>query len=92
MFTIWKYQLPQGSMWTSIPMPKNAEVLSAGSQDDMPFVWVKVPQISEGHENRNFLVVETGVTVSSNARETRFIGTVLLDGGRYVLHVFEELQ
>jgi hypothetical protein len=52
----------------------------------------KIPRISEVHENRNFMVVETGVTVSSNARETRFIGTVLLDGGRYVLHVFEELQ
>lgn len=97
---IYKYKIDAPEQ--NIMIPKGAKILSVGTQDGMSVsMWAAVNPDNE-LEERKFVSVETGVvrcTVKMSCGQTeeiilpldesKFIGTVLLFEGRYVLHVFE---
>ena len=88
MRLIYKYQL-RGAGSGPIQMPKGAEVLCAREQQNMPCVWAVVDPHAET-EQRLFLAAETGKI--SIPEDSRYLGTCLLDGGAYVLHIFEPIK
>lgn len=71
-----------------IEIPEGAEILSVGHQNNVLYLWAKV-------EPKNKLIqrkiesFETGEDLSSHIRH--FLGTVLLDDGKYVLHIYQRL-
>lgn len=73
---------------SSITMPMGAQVLHVAEQLGKPFLWALV-DTSRGTMTRSFVIAGTGhyldpVTLG------RFVGTVLLEYGALVLHVWEE--
>nr|DAQ92116.1 MAG TPA: hypothetical protein [Caudoviricetes sp.] len=98
---IYKYQI-ENTPEQSIMLPKGAKILSVGTQNGRDVsMWAAVNPNNE-LEERRLIVIETGVVrrrikmccgqteeVTLSFDESRFIGTVLLFEGRYVLHIFE---
>lgn len=72
---------------TSVDMPADAEVLSAACQDNMATIWARYDD-QQPSVPRAFAVEMTGFS-RSRLPVKRFVGTVHLDGGMYVAHVFE---
>ena len=84
MATIWKFPLTDTK--TELDLPRNAQVLSVHVQESEPCLWALVDP-SEPPETRKFRAYATGESIQDSLGD--FIGTVLLQGGAYVLHVFE---
>lgn len=87
---IFKYKLLPGE---PVQMPAGAQVISAHEQTGDICVWALVPNPGTKLEPRNFLVVGTGHEIPRPMRDWshRFVGTVLLEGGTLVFHVFEHI-
>ena len=87
MIKIVKYALEQGP-YQEVVMPKGANIISHGVQENEPFIWVEVDP-NKVHVDRKFRIFITG----DNIYETplKYIGTFLLDYGHSVLHLYEEL-
>lgn len=83
---IWKYTLPL-EIDFKLLMPRGAEVIHFGLQNDVPQIWVLV-DLREPEEVRSFFFRDTGMTVSASACH---VGTVLLYEGDIVRHLFEEV-
>ena len=83
--TIYKYRIP-GVGRVQRSMPKGAKCLCVNEQGGTTFVWALVDPAAEP-EIRTFLAVETGVP--DVPPDSRYLGTALLEGGQYVLHIFE---
>ncbi len=85
--TIWKYQLQQRSGTYSVSMPKGAQLLSVANQNEYATLWAlvepKAPQVKRFLSN-----IPTGVSIGGKLGPP--IGVILLDGGDYVIHVFDE--
>lgn len=73
---------------TTLQVPVGSVVLSVAVQNNVPYVWV---QLAGGMdlETRVVTVVLAGEQFSEDVG--RFVGTVLLDEGRTVEHIFERL-
>ncbi len=72
-----------------VNMPEGADVLSVAAQGDELMVWFRCDP-AKPIKQRRLLVIGTGIPGECPAAdEARFIGTVLMMGGRLVLHVFE---
>ena len=86
MKTIWKYKLSPDN---KIVMPRDAEVLSIQLQgaSGVPYMWVLVNPDAET-ETRVFKIYGTGYDMPDNPG--KHLGTVMTDGGAFVLHVFED--
>lgn len=84
--TIWKFELPCDNNPIVVEMPKGAEVLSAGVQDDEIVIWALV---SPGREltQRKFAVFGTGHEVTEDVSAGGLVNTVFM--GSLVFHVFE---
>ena len=84
MKTIWKYGLaPECTQ----EIPRGGKILHVASQGDNMCLWVMVdPGMPK--ETRKFRVYGTGNIMLDNPGT--FIGTVLMNGGSLVFHVFEE--
>jgi len=80
---IFKYQL-KVEPYQAIMMPKNAEVLHVGVQNDLPYVWVAVDP-TQPMEPKGFRMVTTGAP--HTADRLWHIGTVEI-GGWFVAHYF----
>lgn len=87
MTVVYKYELTEGIQ--KIKMPLNSKVLFAGGQNDKPVVWAEVaPAFNE--IERVFMVVQTGEKMyESDGYNRNYVGTCLLDKGKYVLHIYE---
>ena len=85
MHTIWKRQLTPVAMTTTLEMPALAKVVHVAEQHGYPTIWYDVPDYNAPKTLRTFHVIETGGYARGEYR-----GTVLLHGGAYVLHVYEE--
>ena len=85
---IFKYAIDLDKREQEIVMPEFAEVLSAHLQYCDARVWALVDSDNE-LKPRKFFVLETGASVE-NPERLRFVGTILLQGGATVLHIFEE--
>lgn len=89
--TIWKYAL--GSTYgasgkVKIEMPKGSVVLSVVNQDNIPTVYALVDDTSKKTEVHIFDICLTGGLVSHKG--FKFLGTVLLQEGGHVYHVFHK--
>lgn len=87
---IHKYSL-QASASAPYVMPKGAQILSIAAQDDQAVMWALVDTEQKDTEVRQIRVLHTGEAVDADRVTGAFLGTVLLFGGRYVVHFFEEL-
>ena len=83
---IWKFQLFLAPGGQSIPMPTGTDILSCGVQGNDNVVMWGACDPTQPVTSRLFHVRMTGQDAPENAR---FIGTCLVEGGAYVLHVFE---
>lgn len=81
-----KYPLACMSGRALVTMPRRRRVLSLQAQDNVPCVWAMIDPDSP-LETVAFDCVPTGVPVPETAGP--YLGTVLLDGGVFVLHIFE---
>ena len=89
---IWKYQLLLGT--NVIPMPKDAKVLAAQAQIGVPCIWCLVNP-DNPTESRIFSTYGTGHPIRYNTPEQenrKYIGTLQIDGGAFIYHVFEEFK
>ncbi len=85
---ILKYQLCLTGV-TELNLPHNAEILSVNQQKEELFLWAEVDQSNPlPLEKRIFVSIMTGEIFSENVNK-KYIGTVLLNSGSFVVHVFE---
>lgn len=74
-----------------IPMPANAKVLCVQAVDNYPVMFVEL-DTEEVYIKRNFMVLGTGHIFPEHVTKTEYISTVQVDGGKVVLHIYEELE
>jgi hypothetical protein len=67
-------------------MPAGAIVRKVAAQDHIPTVWVEVDP-NAPVEPRTFVAVMTGVAF--DVADLEYLDTILLDGGGFVIHVYE---
>lgn len=70
----------------TIQIPTRAVILSAGNQGNDVVVWADVVQ-GEPNKPRDVALVKTGD--SPPTRYSRFIGTVSMFDGSYILHIYD---
>lgn len=83
---IFKFKLATGSS-NAIVMPAGAEIVHVHEQDNWPHLWAIVDSRQTETERRNFHVATTGSDIPDGF--VRYIGTAHLNGGTFVVHVFE---
>ncbi len=88
MRTIWKYELvvKYPGHQAIVRMPRGAHVFCAREQGPEICVWADVDTDAPA-EPRTFEVFGTGWEFPPGER--RYVGTAMLDGGRFVFHVYE---
>lgn len=87
MISIFKYTLPD--RFSDVTMPEGAKILSVYNQDDSICIWALV-DTEKAIEVRRFYVATTGEELTEATIENwKFIGTILMNGGVFVLHTFE---
>ena len=85
---VYKYPFPVDD-YVKIEMPRGALVLSVQVQDGAPTMWALVHPDSP-KETRHFRVYGTGHEIDVNGLV--YVGTFQLHEGRFVGHLFEDLQ
>lgn len=91
MITIWKFILDPHNL--KLEMPVAAEILSVQAQHDNICLWAKVDPTAEKIA-RHFDVFGTGSTETPDdpiGTFRRYVGTVMLDQGSLVFHIYERL-
>jgi len=88
MRKIWKYELDTRKERFDILVPMGATFLTAQIQNGKVVMWAEVED-ERPMEVRHFLFIETGAPLFREGI-LRFIATLQLDGGKYVVHLFEE--
>lgn len=86
MKTIYKYPLNLGRQVVLLPL--GARVLTAQVQHETICLWAEVADPEGKKERRTFNVVGTGHPIPNNPGV--YIGTVQMQEGRFVWHVYEE--
>lgn len=83
---IWKYVLKPINSVNTIELAVDAEILSVDEQNGQVFIWVALtPELNKFP--RKFIIYATGDTIEFSPH--KHIGTVKLNGGALILHVFE---
>lgn len=103
MYAIWKYTVSIDEIdkdgFATVEMPHQTKVLSVGNQrgdverysnHDSPFVtiWAAV-KTDATPRLRKIRLVLTGRQLKKPVEPERFVGTVMFDGGDFVVHVFD---
>ena len=83
---IFKYTINPTNYKTIIEMHEGSEILSAQVQNNEPCLWIRV-DTSKKIIKRVFYVLLTGESIIPV--DSKFIGTFQIDGGSYVVHIFE---
>ena len=94
MKTMHKFKLDSNKDVTVVKMPAGAVVLHVHEQDNEPCLWAVVND-ERRKVARKFRVIGSGREIDKRKSDTSklpYVGTVHLDGGRVVAHVFEELS
>lgn len=84
--TIWKFPLSVRDH--SILMPRGARLLSVAIQGGEPCLWAMVDP-SQPRVARRIGVQLTGAEIGQRSLSLPFIGTLLLENGLFVTHVFD---
>lgn len=76
---VWKYELPGPGedSRSTLTLPRGAQLLDVGMDDDTLVVWAMVDPESAAFEEREFLLVRTGQECEVVERVWRFLGTVV---------------
>ena len=83
---VFKYHVPVGGGVT-LPLPVGSKVVHVNQQHDDLFLWVRQPTDALMDIGRRFVCKMTGQRVDAAAE---YLGTAHIQGGRIVVHVFEE--
>lgn len=84
---VFKYEIPIADQ-PLVRLPLGAQILSVGQQSDQLFLWAMVDPAEMRTKHHAFRVAGTGHEIA-DVDELKFLGTVQIDGGCTVLHVFE---
>jgi len=84
---IFKYELDRNITEQWIELGENAVILSTGEQDGKPHVWALIHPEDTPRKHK-FIVLGTGDPIPHNGLPGCFLGTVILDNGSYVIHIF----
>ncbi len=82
--TVHKYEVDRGVAKSIFSIPITSRFLSLQVQDNKPVLYFEVNK-NLREATQTFLAVETGAEVPLGVR---YIGTVMLDGDSYVLHIY----
>lgn len=84
---IWKFKIdPQHA----IEMPIGAEILNVQYQHDTALLWAIVDPGETRTEARHIEMFAAGRSMPPARR--KYIGTIQIEGGRFVFHVFERVE
>jgi hypothetical protein len=89
-----KAVLSQVDKFQQIVVPMDAKILTADAQHGLPTIWFSTNQekITEGVKNVTILLLETGSIDDNEKNKHRYLGSILMDDGHYILHAFEVTQ
>ena len=87
MKKIFKYHLPE--IETTIELPEGYKILSLHEQKGNVYVWVLVDPNITTFKKATFKIFGTGQEIN-NVDNMDYVGTVFLDNGMFVFHVFLE--
>jgi hypothetical protein len=85
MKTVYKYDLPKVDMSVDVALPFNPGFLCVQVQQGQPVAYVQVDTAISGTNPWRFTAVTTGGVVPP---DSRYLGTLMLHDGFYVLHYF----
>lgn len=89
MNKIYKYLVKPGT--NKIELPKHSTILTAKEQYENAYIWVEFNEAFENDtESRIIKAVMTGD--NSELGAYRYIDTVMLGDGRFVIHVYEKAK
>lgn len=88
--TVWKFEWPSAffSGVAEINMPRGAEVIHAAEQFGKIQLWARVDPAAL-IEPKRFALCLTGAPAPT-ILDGRFIATLILNGGSFVVHIFEQ--
>lgn len=88
-YKVWKYHLAVIQQKQTIDLPENSKVLCVDEQFNNIKLWVLVDEDAK-KEPREFRVVATGEPIiKAFGQKLDYIGTVKLNSGRFMFHIFE---
>ena len=89
---IWKYELPL--RFTCVSMSEGSIIRHVDSQNGIICLWVEVELgTNKKHITRTFEIFGTGHAIPCDVGiERSFIGTVKIDGEKFMFHVYERIQ
>lgn len=79
---VWKATLAPGTQF--LALPRGSELLCVHEQNNEPCLWYRCDP-NHVRETRHINVVVTGM----GDADGHYLGTAMLDKGRFVVHVFE---
>jgi hypothetical protein len=82
---IWKFELGMG--YQEVEMPPGAKLLHVAEQRNRPTLWAACDPMTPATMRRMVRVVMTGEPEPADAQ---YVGTVILEGGDFVVHVYDE--
>lgn len=93
--TVWKYKL-SAKPFVELEMPIGAQILSVQSilniadpdPKELAYLWAMVdPEMRL--EKRRFIIIPTGVEMGDDVQGHSYVGTIQMQSGDIILHVFE---
>lgn len=87
MKVVHKISLVPAPYRSTVFLPEDAKVLRVSEQQGQVSVWYLADQTMPA-KARTFQLVETGVSLPDDFVPA-YVGTAILQGGSYVLHLFE---
>lgn len=86
--TVWKYPVPMQRESHVLALPNGHRVLHVDSQYGTQCLWIEVDESETLKVSRRFIWTGTGWNIPEGY--TNHIGTVLVDGGAFVWHLWSD--
>lgn len=91
---VWKYEIPETEVKFTLDIPEGADFLHVREQNNVGCMWFAVDPAAKTVK-RNFYCMGTGGPIpphyDGKGLKTYYRGTIILDGGATVQHVFEQI-
>jgi hypothetical protein len=89
MKKIFKYPL-EITAFQTVKLPLNSEILTVQNQFGTPCIWAQLWVLENpGYEERIIEMFGIGQPINNDSR--KYLGTVQMDGGALIWHVFERI-